>query len=233
MLSGIRELLKNLIGLIYPDLCIACYQNHPMDKQLFCLPCGQELIRTEHLINPDNEFMRHFVGRVTVQRGASLFIYRKGTSIQQLLHQLKYNNKPEVGFQLGLSYSKDLLDTKFLSDIDMMIPVPLYWKKQKKRGYNQSEQFAKGIHQSTNIPILTNILLKDKPTASQTKMSRAERVDNVASTFIIKNPSQIQDKHILLVDDVLTTGATLEACAKVLLPHRCKISMLTIAMGKN
>lgn len=230
---GIKKLFSDLLGLVYPNLCIACEQNPPMQQQMFCLHCYNDLIFMDHESNRDNSFEDHFLGKEKLERGASCFLYRKDTAIQKALFQLKYRQHADIGFQLGLLFGQRLQDATFLEGINCMIPVPLFWKKEKLRGYNQSLLIAQGIQQVSGIPIEKNTLIKMKPTASQTKMSREERLINVSSTFSIENSEQLDGKHILLVDDVLTTGATLEACIGLLKPYNCQVSAVTLAMGKN
>lgn len=228
---GVKKLFSDLLGLIYPDLCIVCEQNPSMQKQMFCLPCFNELLFTDQEAIRGNAFEDHFLGKVELQRGASCFLYRKDSAIQKALFQLKYKQQGDVGFQLGVLFGQRLKESSFLDGIDCMMPVPLFWKKEKLRGYNQSLLIAQGIQQVSGIPIKKDILVKIRPTVSQTKKSREERLDNVSSTFSVRNPEQIQEKQILLVDDVLTTGATIEACIRLLKPHNCKVSAVTLAMG--
>lgn len=230
---GVKKILSDLLGLIYPNLCIACEQRPPMQKQMFCLSCYDELIFTNHESTPHNTFEDHFTGKIKLQKGAACFLYRKDTAIQKALFQLKYNQQGDIGFQLGVLFGQRLQDASFFESVDTIIPVPLYWKKEKRRGYNQSLLISQGLQQVSGIPIEDNVLLKIKPTTSQTKKSREERLENVSSTFSIQNPDRIENQHILLVDDVLTTGATIEACMRLLQPYNCKISAVTLSMGMN
>ena len=153
----------------------------------------------------------------------------KKSKVQNLLHQLKYSNNKKVGEKIGELYGYDLREAVLFSDIDMIIPVPLHPDKLKRRGYNQSEWFANGLSKSLKIEVNTVSLYRKIDSQTQTKKSRFDRWENVGEIFGIKNEELIRDKSILLVDDVVTTGATLEGCAQVLQTYNCKIYIVTIA----
>ncbi|WP_336246174.1 ComF family protein [Cognataquiflexum nitidum] len=157
---------------------------------------------------------------------------KKGAS-QSLLHQLKYKNKPEIGIELGRLYGNILRQSGFSQNWDHIVPVPLHPLKKKKRGYNQSEQFAKGLSEALNIPVALS-LIRVQFTETQTRKSRMERIENVAEVFDVDSLDEIKGKRLLLVDDVMTTGATLITCANVLLEKGSKaVDLAVIAAGKN
>ena len=224
----------NVGRLFFPELCVACRKEAPIKDEPFCLSCHLELPFTDHFSNPDNSFVKHFWGRVNINHGAALFDFKKEGMIQKMIHELKYRKKRDVGILLGNYMGKHMLESPFFTEIDMVIPVPISRIKQSKRGYNQSFLVAEGILKAAGWPIENNLLVKTKDTGSQTSRSRAQRLDNVSDSFKITNSEKIKGKHVLLVDDVITTGATLESCALMLLGHGAKeISCGTLAIAKN
>jgi ComF family protein len=161
-----------------------------------------------------------------------MYYFNKDTRLQSLLHALKYRNKPEIGFLLGQRLGRRLLKTDWIKDVDCLIPVPLSNAKLQKRGYNQSQSIADGLADVLQLPVDSKSICRIKNTLSQTTMSVADRVKNVKDAFGVKNPSGLANKHIILIDDVLTTGATLESCANQIMKEtEVKISILTIAFA--
>jgi ComF family protein len=178
----------------------------------------------------DNPVAQSFWGRAEIKNAASFYYFQKGGGVQNLLHNLKYKGQKELGMQLGLMYGAELKDTESFKSVDVVMPVPLHKKKERKRGYNQSEYFAMGLAKSMGIELDTTTLIKTVHTQSQTKKTRIERVKNVAEVFTITNPQQLAGKHVLLVDDVITTGATIEACAlKLAESEGVSVSVVSIA----
>ena len=169
-----------------------------------------------------------FWGRVDLEMATSFYVFSKKSKVQNLLHHLKYKGVKEVGAVIGELFGFELKDSKFYKNIDLIIPVPLHQNKLNKRGYNQSEWIALGLSQSMNIPIDTLSLYRTSDSQTQTKKSRYKRWENVGEIFDVAN-NHIDGKSILLVDDVVTTGATIEACAQVLIQHNCKVFVATIA----
>ena len=224
--------IDDFISLFFPRLCFACGKNAPMRKEHVCISCQYFLPKTKYHLEKENKFTQRFLGRLDLQSGAALYLFTKGGRTQHLIHQLKYKDRKEVGVRLGEYYGEMLKDTPHFRDIDIIVPVPLHPKKEHKRGYNQSNQFAKGLSETMEKPYNKNVLKKVSHTESQTKKTRFERLQNVLNTFEINQAAAIKGKHILLVDDVLTTGATLEACGlKILEIEGTKLSMLTIAIA--
>lgn len=179
----------------------------------------------------ENEFTLKFKGRIPLNKGAALFYYQKGSRLQLAMERLKYKNEPDIGISLGNYFAKRLDQNPFIEAVDMILPVPLHPSRERIRGYNQSAMIAKGFSEISRIPVKEKILVRSKITKSQIDKNRMERIDNMQSVFDVKYPEKIENKHILLMDDILTTGATLEACALQLLKTaNCKISMLTIGM---
>lgn len=168
-------------------------------------------------------------GRFPFERIATYCKFTKGGLVQPLIHSLKYKNNKEVGIKLGRLLGKDIAESSFIKEIDYIVPVPLHKKKLKTRGFNQAEVIAQGISELTEIPLSTNNLIRQIQNPSQTKLSKSQRWDNVEGIFKLVKPNQYKSKHILLIDDIITTGSTLEACAKALLQAEgIKISIATI-----
>jgi ComF family protein len=175
------------------------------------------LPKTDFHLDPDNPVSKVFWGRVKIEAGSAFYYYRKGNKVQNLIHQMKYNGHKEVGIFLGESYGNVLKDIEPFNSVERIIPIPLHRKKLKKRGFNQAEMFAIGLSRSMNAELDSSSVQRTVATSTQTKKSRYNRWENVSDIFQVKNPEHISGKHILLVDDVITTGATMEACIHNLL----------------
>lgn len=218
MITFIREILSDIFDLFYPNICLACSNKLLKGEETICLRCQLELPLTEHWTNPDNILMKRFSGRVKVECAASFLFFKKGETVQELIHQLKYKNQEQVGEYLGRLLGYKLIQpNSIFKDIDLVVPVPLHWKKLKTRGYNQCNSFAKGISATTGIPCSLTALIRHHENISQTKKKRFDRWQNVEEIFGVTNPAQLTGKHILLVDDVVTTGATSETCMQTIL----------------
>lgn len=227
-------MLKNLIKLFYPDVCLGCSKLLSDNENLICIVCRHELPLTNHLVNSRNEAMRKFDGKIPVEHASSMLYYHKKGIAQSLIHHLKYKNQQEIGSILGKWYAQDLMRIETFTNIDFIIPVPLHTKRLKERGYNQVDTFCKSLSEELNIPYETNLLLRNEYAITQSKKGLVERNKVNSNTFIISNSEKFQNKHFLLVDDVLTTGATLETCAKTLLNiPNIKISIVTMAFSQS
>lgn len=225
-------MLKDFFNLLYPKECAACNNTLLQNEHCICTICRFELPNTNFHLEPDNQVEKLFWGRVKLEAATSLYYFTKSGLVQKLLQELKYNNNTEVGICLGEIMGDSLKNASILSDIDIIIPIPLHPKKEYKRGYNQSYFFAKGISDIIEIPIAEKNLKRVVFTETQTNKTRIERWENVEDIFVIKNPDNLKGKHILLVDDVVTTGATAESCAKVLLEiEDVKVSFVSIAVA--
>ena len=224
--------LDNFLNLFFPHLCLACGERPIKNKEIICLKCQSTLPETNMHLSKENRFTDRFWGRIDLSAGAALYAFQKGGTVQQLIHKLKYHNRPNIGLQLGIYYGKKLNKTVLFKNIDAIVPVPLHPQKQRQRGYNQSTQFALGLSESLKKPIIHKGLKRIKYGESQTRKSKTKRYEDILQAFEIHHGNLLKNKHILLVDDVLTTGATLETCAsKILALTNTKVSMVTIAMG--
>lgn len=225
--------MGDLLNLVYPGICVACGDHIPAQHDFLCPSCLVHIPRTNFHFEEDNFVEQLFWGRVHVEQASSFMYFSKGSKYQGLIHHLKYHGLKEIGFMLGKMYGSELSSTPF-SGADMIIPVPLHPRKKRKRGFNQSEWIARGIGQSLDIPVRNSVLKRNQNTPTQTRKSRFERWQNVERAFVADNSESLENKKIILVDDVITTGATLEACANVLKRSaNVKIFIATLGVAWN
>lgn len=229
----LRSYFADFIALLFPQLCHACGESLVTHEDLICTDCLYNLPYTNFHQQPDNIVMRQFWGKVKIDAAYALFYFTKGGKVQQLMHQLKYNNAPMVGNKLGDIAGRQLAQTQHFNSFDAIIPVPLHTKRLRKRGYNQSACFAEGLAVTLNTQVIINNLIRTKATETQTHKSRFERSANMRDVFAVADMETLANKHVLLVDDVVTTGSTLEACAQALLTvPGLKLSIATIAYAE-
>lgn len=210
-------MLNDFIDLFFPRLCTACSANLYKNEHCICLKCHIDIPKTNFHLDEDNPVAQLFWGRVNITYATAYYFYNKGSRFQSLIHKLKYKNQPEIGHELGKKLAYQLKESILFANIEIVIPVPLHPVKQKQRGYNQSLGIALEIAKAFEAECVSDNLIRLNESASQTNRSRYERFENVNEIFNIKNPEQFINKNILLVDDVVTTGSTLEACASCLL----------------
>lgn len=224
-------LIHDLLNIVYPKHCPACGNVLVHQEDNLCIKCLYQMPKTRYHDDPLNPVCQIFWGRVPIQHATSLFFYSKDSHYQKVINHLKYKGKKEIGFELGKILGHILKETKY-SEIDVIIPVPLHQKKQLKRGYNQSEWIAKGIAEAMNKPYVLNAVIRKVENETQTNRTRFQRWKNVENIFQVININTLIGKHVLLVDDIITTGATLEALAqKIHQLDRCKISIATLGMA--
>jgi ComF family protein len=227
-----KEVFSDFLALFFPHYCRGCNDALVKGEDLVCTRCLLELPKSYYHLERENPFYRKFQGRIPVSYVMTLFKFVKGSRVQHLLHSLKYKNQPEIGTALGRMYGQELL-TNFHQQFDLIIPVPLHPSKKRRRGYNQSEEFGKGLSEALGIPCSDEYLRRLVQTETQTRKSRLNRWQNVGQVFEVSKPEKIESNRILLVDDVVTTGATLEACGQILLSAGCKdLSIACIAASQ-
>jgi ComF family protein len=227
--------ITRILDFISPRLCVVCGHRLAPTERSLCGVCLFHLPRTDFHQKPlDNPMAQLFWGLAPVEKAAALFYYHPHSETAQLVYRLKYNNRPDIGEDMGRVMACELQATDFFSDIDVLLPVPLASKRLRQRGYNQSEQLAIGISDITHLPIVTKALRRKHFQQSQTTLNRWQRQENVEDTFWLKDGSKLQDKHVLLIDDICTTGATLISCANTLKDiEGIRISVLTLGFTKD
>lgn len=225
-----KSLLHDFFSLFYPHVCQACGNSLFKGEDIICTYCMYHLPKTNYHVDNDNPVIRHFWGKVNIHAASSYYFFNKGQKVQKLIHQLKYKGQKEIGLKVGELYGYELLKSQLFQSVDMIIPVPLHLSRLRTRGYNQSDFFAKGLASSMKIPVNTNLLVRTKKTATQTRKNRYSRYENMSEVFSVVSKNILEGKHLLLVDDVITTGSTLSACSEVLLKHKnTKVSIASIA----
>ena len=225
-------MLSSLLNLFFPKVCLACLGQLSDKEETICTSCRHDLPITNFHFNNDQTVLKVFYGRAKVENGTSLFYFEKKGMVQQLMHQLKYKGHKEIGALLGDWLGSELKTCDAYKAIDIVIPVPLHEKKLKSRGYNQVARFAKQIACALGVQYLDDVLLKVTNTTSQVNKKRFARWNHNEELFTLNNSNVIEGKHILLVDDIITTGATLEACIQVLNQSKnIKISIASMAIA--
>lgn len=224
------RLLYYLGELLFPRLCVACGDRLIEQEHWICLQCLHHIPRTNYHLDPENPVAQLFYGRVRIEFATSFFFFTKGSSYQTLVHNLKYKGMKELGEEMGKQFGIDLMQSADFSTVDVICPVPLHPKKEKKRGYNQSWWIASGMAAQMQKPLSADNLIRVAYTETQTKKNRFERWQNVEGIFALRDPEAYCGKHILLIDDVVTTGSTIEACAYAIL-SKCdaRVSIATLA----
>jgi ComF family protein len=231
-MNYLYDLWDDFISLLFPRLCYACGDHLVRNENIICTNCYIQIPRTNYHLADDNPVAQLFWGRCPLSKAAAFSFYTKGSRIRKLIHNLKYKGVREVGYELGKIYGKSLKASGFTEDIDLIIPVPLHPSKQRKRGFNQSEYISAGLSETTGIPVELKSLFRITVSDTQTKRSRYERWMNVEGIFMVKDSEKLMGKHILIVDDVITTGSTLEACAGELLKiDNVRVSVAALAVA--
>ena len=223
-------IFSDLINLIFPETCLCCNQRIFNGEKYVCLNCLNKIPRTNYYKIRGNKLEEFLAGRFLFESVASFAFFTQHGIIQPLIHELKYKSNPGVGIFLGEISALEMINSSFLENIDYLVPVPLHPEREKKRGYNQSQKISEGIYNKTRISVCSDNLVRLINNPSQTTQSRYERWANTENIFSINNPKQFENKHLLLIDDIITTGSTLESCARVLL-EKCsnvKISIFSI-----
>ncbi|MBI5219195.1 MAG: ComF family protein [Bacteroidia bacterium] len=226
--------LKDFINLFFPNICMACGTNLLTNEKSICTGCLYHLPKTNYHKEKNNPVSQMFWGKTFIENATAYYFFHKGSKFQDLIHNLKYKGQKEIGFVLGSHLGADLKESELYRDITMVVPVPLHPKREKKRGYNQSDFIARGIAESMKIEANTTSLYRAVETETQTKKSKLDRWKNVENIFRIRREDAFIDKHVLLVDDVITTGSTIEACAEALLAVKgTKVSVACLAVAAS
>lgn len=224
--------MSDLLELVFPRCCVMCGKRLAKTEEHVCASCSRGLPRTYYYKEADNPLAKGFWGRAEVERAAAYFYYYKDNAACRILYALKYHHCPQIGVYMGKQMAAEMLPSGFFEQIDVLVPVPLASKKKKKRGYNQCEKLAEGISFVTSIPADTTSLARCVSNPTQTKKRRMERWENVQGIFSVVSPEQLAGKHILLIDDVVTTGATLISCMDALsVVPGLRVSVLTLAVA--
>ncbi len=229
------KLFSDISEEVFPITCLACGSRLEPLEYLVCSNCQKALPKTNFLAELENPVSELFYGRVYLQKAASLYYFHKSSTLQQLLHVLKYQIKPKLGILLGKMVGKELLNYPDWLNFDYLIPIPLHLDKQKLRGYNQSEEIAKGMSSKIFIPVCNDLIYRKVFTETQTRKNKLERWENMQEVFsVVENKDKFTAKHFLLIDDVLTTGATLESAANTLFQiPEVKVSVFTLAVASQ
>jgi ComF family protein len=233
-MQALKKIITSTLHLFYPHLCNGCGTDVLNDDNLLCFECFNSLPHTQYAKYANNPIEKIFWGRLPIQAAFAEFYFDKESLIQHLIHQLKYKNNTAIGIYLGEMMGNSINNSNRFEKIDALAPLPLYPDKERKRGYNQAKIICDGISSGTNIPVLNNTVIRQRFTETQTRKHRTERWQNVAESFAINNSKDLEGKHILLIDDVVTTGATLEACGNAILQiPNTKLSIATLALASK
>jgi ComF family protein len=231
-MSYLYDLWDDFISLLFPRLCYACGNHLSRNENLICTECYILIPRTGYHLEPDNPVEKLFWGRCRIEKAAAFSFYNKGSRIRNLIHNLKYKGIRDVGYELGRIYGETLKNSDFTDDIDIIIPVPLHPSKKRVRGFNQSDIISQGLSEATGLPVDKLLLSRITVSSSQTKKSRYERWTNVEGIFSVADVANLRGKHVLLVDDVITTGSTIESCASELLKTEgVRVSVVALAVA--
>lgn len=229
----LRGYLADFVSLLFPELCPACEASLVANEHIICSDCRYNLPYTNFHLQADNIVAQQFYGKINVEAVYALYYFNKGGKVQSLMHHFKYKGMQQIGNLLGNMAGTQLMENHIFNTADLIIPVPLHKSRLKERGYNQSTCFANGLAQKLNAVVEDDNLQRAIATATQTHKSRFARFENMQEVFMVKHPERLMNKHVLLVDDIVTTGSTLEACGIELLKiPGLKLSIATIAYAQ-
>ena len=221
---------SDLLWMLFPRLCASCDKALNTGESCLCTYCRFHLPKTNFHLDQENPVAKHFWGKLPIQAAAAYYYFSKGEKVQHLIHQLKYEGKKEVGTFVGETYGMELKQSALFSGVQIVVPVPLHAAKLRQRGFNQSDFFGQGLSKALNIPYSGEALKRILATETQTRKHRYERFENVDRVFEINKPELLKGKHVLLADDVITTGSTLTSCAEAILElPETKVSIVAMA----
>ncbi len=226
----IRGALDSLTHLFFPHVCATCGSDVIQKTQILCVGCTNRLPLTNFHLHQHNPVEKNFWGRLPLAHASSYLYFNKDSIVQQLMHQFKYRGNQDIGLHFGKKIGASLLSATHFPAPDFLVPLPLHRNRQKKRGYNQAEVLCKGMAESLGIPVLGQAVVRDSETMSQTNKNRISRWENMSGRFSLQEPAKLENRHVVLVDDVITTGATLEACGLELIKAKgLMLSIVTLA----
>lgn len=229
-----KTIIDSLLHLFFPHTCAGCGTDILHRDQLICLHCIDRLPQTGFHRYADNPVEKIFRGRLPVACATSLLYFTKSSVLQHLVHQFKYNGKMEIGRFIGQRMGETLREASRFGMVDALVPLPLHAARERKRGYNQSGILCEGMAEVMQLPVLKNIITRKSATETQTRKRRTERWSNISGRFELLKPEAIKGRHILLVDDVITTGATLEACGQeIITAGEAQLSIFTMAYSSR
>ncbi len=211
-----QEIKDSFFHFLFPHICSGCGSDLLSKESSLCMRCIDALPETNFESHPNNPVEKKFWGRLPIEHATAQYYFTKESLVQNLMHQVKYKRNKELGLQLGRLMGVSIKQSDRFQ-VNALIPLPLFPAKEKRRGYNQATLLCKGISEIMDVPILDDVIIRPQFTETQTKKGRIERWTNVDGKFVLIKPDSIQNKHVLLVDDVITTGATLESCGTELL----------------
>ena len=229
----LKEIKDSFLHLLFPHVCTGCGSDILNEESVLCMRCIDAMPETNFELHPNNPVEKTFWGRLPLAGATAQFYFTKESLMQHLMHQFKYKRNKELGLQLGRIMGEQI-NRSGRFEADALIPLPLFPAKEKRRGYNQATILCEGMAESMKIPVLDKVIIRPQHTETQTKKGRIERWKNMEGKFILSNPAVIQNKHLLLVDDVVTTGATLEACGiELLKAEGVRLSLATLCVASR
>ncbi len=227
-----KAFFQNLLQTLFPSTCACCGDVLLTGEKQICINCLANLTATFYSAHDDNHTERQLAGRIPYQHATSLYVFRKGNTVQQLVHAMKFHSNSDLCIFMGRQMGLELLHSGRFDNIDLLVPVPLHWRRRLQRGYNQSELLCRGISEVMGRPVNKRALVRHRNTHQQSMQASGDREENVRDAFSVRHPDDLQGKHLLLVDDVLTTGATLGSCCDALkLVNNLKISIATLSIA--
>ncbi|MBC8033984.1 MAG: ComF family protein [Chitinophagaceae bacterium] len=233
-MKSAKKILKDLLHIFFPHLCAGCGNDIADADAIICIRCLEDLGTTNFNTVAGNLTEKIFSGRLPIINASSLCYFSKDSLVRHLMHQLKYRDHKELGYFLGRLMGASLRQTDRFADIDGLVPLPLFFSREKKRGYNQATILCEGMAAAMQLPVWKDVVTRTSFTDSQTKKNRTERWQNIEGRFELQDIEKLTGRHVLLVDDVVTTGATLEACGLELLrAPGAKLSISTLACALN
>lgn len=223
--------LSSLAHLFFPKTCAVCGEILVEGEHFICTACRWNMPLTNFWVEEDNPVKRKLESVAEIYRASSMFYYQKGSGYENLVYKFKYNGRPAIAYELGRWFGRELVESGLYGDVDIIIPVPLHVVRKMKRGYNQSEYIARGISKELGAKVSNGNLVRRKYNRSQVGHSKWDRWSNVSGIFTVRKPERFEGKHILLIDDVLTTGATIQSCITAIRnrTEECRISVITLA----